>query len=398
MSLAVPTRPLTSLELFTGAAGMALGVMEAGFEHKALIEYDRDPYETVMANVRTGSVPGVSRWSVLLQDVRDLDFREYNVDLVAGGSPCVPFSHAGKSRGARDPRNMIPEFVRAVREIAPRAFIFENVKGLVNANFEAYFEYVRLQLRFPEIVKNQAENWKSHAVRLHQYAHRPKRAGLTYDVYWKIMNSADYGIAQSRERVFIVGFRSDESATWSFPEPTHSFDGLLHEQYITGEYWRRHGRRPRRVPERYQSRLERVRRSPPATQAWVTVRDAISDLPVPRFTVEPSYVTGHSLYPGARIYAGHTGSDWDLPSKTIKAGVHGVAGGENCVSLPNGRVRYYTMREGARLQSFPDEWLFIGGWQLGMRQIGNAVPRLLTRIVCQPIERELRRVTFIAAA
>ena len=132
---------------------------------------------------------------------------------------------------------------------------------------------------------------------------------------------------------------------------------------------------------------------PPALKAWRTVRDVISDLPRPsrRRTEEEPRLT-HFIIPGARSYTGHTGSALDQPAKTLKAGVHGVPGGENMLALPTGEVRYFTVRESARLQSFPDEFVFCDSWTESMRQIGKAVPvdlaELLARRLASMLDRE----------
>ena len=123
---------------------------------------------------------------------------------------------------------------------------------------------------------------------------------------------------------------------------------------------------------------------------WKTVRDAIFDLPDLRSNAAIS-IPNHEFRPGARSYTGHTGSILDEPSKTIKAGAHGVPGGENTVVLDDGSVRYYTVRESARIQTFPDDYLFFGSWTESMRQIGNAVPVKLAHMIGESVVRELKR-------
>ena len=99
--------------------------------------------------------------------------------------------------------------------------------------------------------------------------------------------------------------------------------------------------------------------------------------------------SNHIFQPGARVYAGHTGSPLDLPAKTLKAGDHGVPGGENMLVMPTGEVRYFTVRESARLQTFPDTYVFHGSWTETMRQLGNAVPVALARIMAGSIAERL---------
>jgi DNA (cytosine-5)-methyltransferase 1 len=129
---------------------------------------------------------------------------------------------------------------------------------------------------------------------------------------------------------------------------------------------------------------------PPALKPWKTVRDAIADLPkpVPKRTADEPGLTHFSIA-GARSYVGHTGSPLDEPAKTLKAGVHGVPGGENMLALPDGSVRYFTIRESARLQTFPDSFVFPNSWTESMRQIGNAVPVLLAESIARKLKSTL---------
>jgi len=177
---------------------------------------------------------------VIEGDVRDLSYADFGpVDLVAGGPPCQPFSIGGKHGSLEDERDMIPEFIRAVRECRPRAFIMENVKGLKRRAFHDYLTYVQLQLRHPSVARKDGESWRSHRERLEDRHTSGSESGLAYNVVTRVLNAADYGVPQHRERVFIVGFRSDVGIDWHFPEPTHSLDRLMFEQWVSGEYWER---------------------------------------------------------------------------------------------------------------------------------------------------------------
>src|SRR4029079_17841010 len=122
---------------------------------------------------------------------------------------------------------------------------------------------------------------------------------------------------------------------------------------------------------------------------WRTVRDAIGDLPDPETTSLRKLPQGHQYQPGARAYVGHTGSALDEPAKALKAGDHGVPGGENMLRRPDGSVRYFTVRESARLQTLPDDFLFHGSWTETMRQLGNAVLVELALTVANSVRQQL---------
>jgi DNA (cytosine-5)-methyltransferase 1 len=389
---------MRSLELFVGAGGLAMGVSKAGFTPEAVVEWDKDACDTIRENKKRGIDP-VAHWPLFETDVRKFDYSSIRegLDLLTGGPPCQPFSLGGKHRGHEDERDMFPEAVRAVRLLRPRAFLFENVKGLLRESFATYFEYIYLQLNYPEIVKKEGMEWLDHRALLERH-HTSKRhdEGLHYKVVFNKVNAADFGVAQKRERVFIVGFRSDLGIEWSFPNPTHSADVLFRSQWETGEYWERHeiSKRQRpKPPENFKARIERMKRQPSLFDLpWLTVRDAISDLPHPR-SREAKEILNHWANPGARSYPGHTGSPLDEPAKTLKAGDHGVPGGENTLAHYNGRVRYFTVRECARLQTFPDNYAFPRSWTESMRQLGNAVPVKLSHIVAESIKCRLPHQT-----
>lgn len=382
-----------SIELFTGAGGLALGSHMSGFQHQALLEWNLPACYTLIANAETDSVPGIQHWRVIRGDVRTIQFREFDqIDLVAGGPPCQPFSIGGKARGMDDSRDMIPQFVRAVRELRPSAFILENVKGLMRPLFRPYFSYVILQLIHPTVVRSNDEPWEDHLRRLEDIHTAGSDEDPRYNVVFRLLNAADYGVPQTRERVFVVGFRSDTGIEWHFPAPTHGRDALTLAQSITGDYWERHGVLPDhpQLLDRWKS-PQRVEEAPLQLEAWRTVRDALCDLPEPFERHEQhDGVTNHLLRSGARSYTGHTGSILDWPAKTLKAGDHGVPGGENMIAFADGSVRYFTVREAARLQTFPDGWHFEGPWSEAMRQLGNAVPVSLAATISHSVASALR--------
>ncbi len=388
---------MRSVELFSGAGGLAMGCSNAGFHHDAVVEWDKDACNTIRLNQKMGMHP-VAEWPLHEMDVRHFDYSSIRepVDLLAGGPPCQPFSLGGKHRGNQDERNMFPEVFRAARELAPKAIIVENVKGLLRESFAKYFEYIILQLSYPELVKKGDEEWPDHLSRLEKYHTQGKEKGLCYRVVFQLLNAADYGVPQKRERVIIVGFRKDLKIDWSFPQATHSQDALIASQWVTGEYWDRHkvtkkARPP--VPEKLESKVTRLQSCilPLLGKPWSTVRDAISDLPEPVEYFEDSKELNHWVNPGARSYPGHTGSPLDEPAKTLKAGDHGVPGGENTLAFADGSVRYFSVREAARLQTFPDKFVFDGVWTECMRQLGNAVPVKLAEVVASNVHKRLKQ-------
>jgi DNA (cytosine-5)-methyltransferase 1 len=381
---------LTSVELFAGAGGLALGTSFAGFNHKAVVEIDHDACNTIRANQERGLKP-VADWPLFEADVTKFPFDMCgtDIDLLAAGVPCQPWSMGGKHTGMEDARNMFPEMLSAVRTMTPKVILIENVKGLLRQSFANYFQYIKLMLAFPEVIRDEGERWRHHLARLEQHETSGSQRGLCYNVVHELLNAANYGVPQKRERVFIVAFRSDLHVKWNFPKETHSQELLWESQFITGEYWDQHKvARKERPPKATDKLAMRFRERTIFTQTqdrWQTVRDAITPLPPPG----SREVHNHQQQPGARSYTGHTGSPLDEPAKTLKAGDHGVPGGENTILYPDGSVRYMTVRECARIQTFPNEFIFPGSWTENMRQLGNAVPAQLGQIIATGIRTRL---------
>jgi DNA (cytosine-5)-methyltransferase 1 len=352
-------KQLESIELFSGAGGLALGIHAAGFKHRALYEWNASAVETLRYNQKMGH-PSLEGCEISRADVRDIDFSKYRgIDLVAGGPPCQPFSMGGKAAGMNDVRDMFPQAIRAVAEARPRAFIFENVRGLLRPAFSNYVEFIKLRMEFPEFPISENTSWDRNLSRLQRHKEQGGKSsdGLRYRVHIHQANAADYGVPQQRHRVFFIGFRSDSNTDWSFPSATHN-DGS----------------------------------SVGKMSAWRTLSEAISDLPAPSDKVHKK-CHNHVLQNGAKSYPGHTGSSLDRPAKALKAGAHGVPGGENMILFPNGQVRYLTVRESARVQTFPDNYVFLGSWTEAMRQLGNAVPVQLAEIVGRSVAKALSSAT-----
>ncbi|MEO5366869.1 MAG: DNA cytosine methyltransferase [Magnetococcus sp. WYHC-3] len=365
---------MKSLEIFSGAGGMACGLEEAGFEHAALVEFNRNACVSLRKNFDPEKV--------FEGDIRDFDPASLGeVEIVAGGPPCQPFSLGGKHKSHDDHRDMFPYAIKAIETLHPKAFVFENVKGLLRKSFADYFENIILRLTYPGHPAA-AGDWRDCLKTLRKVN---EWDGVKYVVKRALLNAADYGVPQTRERVVIVGVRADLGLEWSFPEPTHSRERLLWEQHVSGEYWKRHGMRPtvgsldgRDVKAAAAALRHKFGMFEPDGLPWLTARDALADLPDPRGHHD---LPDHLFIDGARTYPGHTGSHIDWPSKTIKAGGHGVPGGENMLRFEDGTVRYLTIREAKRIQTFPDDFAVTGAWGEALRQIGNAVPVRLARII-----------------
>lgn len=361
---------MRSAELFAGCGGLALGMSRAGFEHALMAEYDADAVATAIHN-RDRAIDHVAHWPMSRLDVRDIDWEPLRGQLavVSGGPPCQPFGIGGKKRGPEDSRDMWPEAVRAIREAAPDGFLFENVRNLAGPRFQPYLDWIIAHLERPSAARLVGEDISDHTRRLGEIR-RPRE----YAVSWQVVNAADHGAPQIRHRVLVFGAAARLGVEPGRMAPTHSHDRLLWDQYVTGDYWTRHGLKPRLpTADRDLRRVAHLRNlnAAPAGEPWVTVRDAITGLG------EPDGARNHVFQPGARVYPGHTGSPLDRPAKALKAGDHGVPGGENMMVLDDGSVRYFTLREAARLVGLPDDYLFPRSWSESMRQLGNAVPAQL---------------------
>lgn len=377
----VPTTecPPLDINLCAGAGGLALGLTQAGFALCEFYDKDRDACTTLRHNLHNAPFLVGSR--VVEGDLTEIEWisNSCQIRLLAAGAPCQPFSMGGFRRGHEDERNLFPIILEAVRALRPRAVLIENVRGLGGGSQQSYLEYILNQLRYPELAPRENETWQEHFRRLERHS-GAQCAPPTYQVQSAVVNAADFGVPQIRHRMFIVATEV-ELPKYDFPVPTHSKHKLRWEQ-ASGSYWEKRGLRP---PDD-DGRLSQSPDQEEDLLPWVTVRDAIEDLPPPA-SEENDKCNNHWTIPGARAYPGHTGSLLDRPSKTLKAGVHGVPGGENMMIRDDGSVRYYTLREMARLQSFPDSHYFAGARSSVTRQIGNAVPCELAFHVAGPLQR-----------
>jgi len=384
----------TSVELFTGGGGLALAMENAGFRHLLCNEFAHYACETLRENAAVDYKEGADLpatladpWPLIEGDVGELDFTrlEGKVDVVAGGPPCQPFSLGGIHQGHEDARNMFPQVFRVIQETRPLAVLCENVAGLLRPSFAPYFQYILRQLGAPFEQRRETELWYEHDRRL-QMTEDKDGGDQTerYMFYPMPVNAADYGVPQIRRRVIIAAFRMDLGINWTTPAATHS-ESLLVEARRRGEYWDQHGisrQAPRRAEKPVTIDGDDLKR-------WRTLRDAIRGLPAPVERVEDPGFLHHIGWPGARIYPGHTPNALDWPAKTVKAGVHGVPGGESVLRTDDGAYRYMTVRETARVMTFPDTWWLAGPRGEQMRQLGNAVPVDLGEVFARAVATTL---------
>lgn len=405
-----------------------MAVHRAGFRPLLLNESTKHACDTLEAN---GAVPRGEEevipephepWPLIRGDVRDLKlgYLQGKVDLLAGGPPCQPFSLGGVAKGDEDKRNMFPEMFRAIREIQPKAVICENVRGLLRPSFRPYFDYILRELELPFEERDPEASWLQHdAILKAKEAQAVADSHERYRVFKFEVNAADYGVPQIRNRVIIVAFRGDleinEAILRRAVKRTHSEESLR-QSMSSGKYWDRH---PEVVKHVRSHVMAGVQAELPLCgeesdlKPWRTLRDALKGLddesePLPpvrwnrldRVQYDDMPVD-HVGWPDARFYRGHTPNLLDRPAKTVKAGVHGVPGGES-VMLTDSRIagpqpasghryrhRYMTVRETARVMTFPDTWKLCGPRGEKMRQLGNAVPVMLGEVFSKAVARVL---------
>ncbi len=358
---------MTALELFAGAGGMAIGVHRAGFEIVDLVEMNEACCQTLRANA--DHMGWKDARDIEARDVQAIDFGEYRgrVTLLTAGAPCQPFSNGGRRKGRHDDRDMLPEVVRAVAQCRPRAFVIENVRGLLFRSSADYLKSIVARLRNPTVKDPSALGSED----LYHYAAPAPGEDDDYRVEHRLFNAADCGLGQSRPRLFIVGIARDEEP-FIWPTATHSRASLI-EDLRGDRYWIDHPDAPKAARTRSRAGLPKVELKR-GGERWRTLRDVIADLGPPAKSLAAADDPAHVFVLGARLYGKHTGSRIDWVGKTVKAGVHGSPGGEHIVVTTEKRFRYLTVRECAELQGFPRDYALPEKRTPAMRQLGNAVP------------------------
>jgi DNA (cytosine-5)-methyltransferase 1 len=374
---AMRRRPI-AIDLFAGAGGMSLGFEWAGFDVRAAVEYDPIHAATHKFNFPDSKIICRSVSDIDGAYIRSEAFWDGDVDVVCGGAPCQGFSLIGK-RSLDDPRNhLVYDFVRLVADIRPKFFVFENVRGLTIGGHKKF---------------------------LHEVIEEFQQSGYTVREDYAVLNAAEYGVPQERHRLFLLGARKDVPLP-SYPEPTHAlerqdrpklegmnalrrtpnvrdaigdlpeadrFPELLERDWTVAEFGK---------PSEYSLPL---RQAPDArgrellSSSLRTVHTAVS---IKRFTeTEPGTVE-----PVSRFFK----LDPDGLCNTIRAGTASDRGAFTSPRPIHPYVpRCITVREAARLHSYPDWFRFhVTKWH-GFRQVGNSVPPLLARAVASQLMEAL---------
>lgn len=319
-----PVRPFSSIELFAGAGGLAIGLEQAGFNALALNELDKHACNTLRENR--------SHWNVIEGDIKDIDFTPFKgVDFVSGGFPCQAFSYAGKQLGFEDTRGtLFFEFARVIKETQPKVFLGENVKGLLEHD----------EGRTIQTIKAVIED-----------------LGYTL-VEPKVLKAIFYRVPQKRERLMLVGIRNDlvKESQFNWPSPYKKIM-VMRDALQAGELYADNV--PASLGQKYPKRKEEILSLVPQGGYW---RDLPDDLQ--REYMQGSYFLGGGKTGMARRLA------WDAPSLTLTCSP-AQKQTERCHPEEN---RPLAVREYARIQTFPDDWKFSGPVSSQYKQIGNAVP------------------------
>jgi len=300
----------TAIELFAGAGGMALGLEKAGFETILLVENDKHCVATLKLNR--------PKWKVIGDDIQNVDFRKMKADLVTGGFPCQAFSHAGHKLGFEDTRGtLFYEFVRAVKEIKPKIFLAENVEAIIRNNDGKTLRTILDIL-----------------------------SSFGYNVQYQILDALNYRVPQKRRRIIFIGTK--KGIKYEFPKPKKEIVTLREALHKV----------PKSEGEKFSEQRKEMLMHVPPGGSWV-------DMPV---EIQKKYM-GKSFYStgGRRGMARRI--SWDEPCLTLTCS----PAQKMTDRIHPASIRPFTIREYARIQTFPDSWKFVGSISSQYRQIGNAV-------------------------
>lgn len=320
-----PLKVYKSIELFAGAGGLALGLEKAGFKHIVLNEFDKDACNTLRKNFPDSDV--------IEEDIHTVDFSKYKgqIDFISGGFPCQAFSYAGNQKGFEDARGtLFFELARAIKEIQPKVFLGENVKGLLKHDDGRTFETIS------KVIDE-----------LGYYLVPPR-----------VLKAVMYKVPQKRERIFLVGIRKDlaDKVTFHWPSPYERVM-TLQDAFYAGDLFKTDV--PESEGQKYPKRKAEILSLVPQGGNWKNLPDELQ-----REFMKGSYFLGGGKTGMARRLS------LNEPSLTLTC-APAQKQTERCHPL---ETRPLTVREYARIQTFPDEWTFAGNMTSQYKQIGNAVP------------------------
>ncbi|MDB9536201.1 DNA cytosine methyltransferase [Dolichospermum planctonicum CS-1226] len=355
-----------SISLFTGAYGLDLGLEQAGFHTVTVVEKDRDATKTIALNrpfLQESAIPreiqNVSSQELLQEGGRVFNLgralQPGEVDLVTGGPPCQPFSTAGKRGSVMDPRgSLFMDFIRIVKEVQPRFFLMENVKGLLSAPLR-HRPINQRGKDYPPLEPDQMPGSALKVVLSEMQA-------IEYNVVYNLLEAADYGVPQNRERVIFIGSRDGETPT--FPIPKYCQDGKILLKWRTlKDALTALVDTEVEFMSYAESRLKYLRLLE-AGQNWKHLPEELKQ-----------EAMGGAYNSGGGKVGFYRRLSWDKPSPTITTSPHQKAT-DMCHPV---ELRSLTVRESARIQTFPDDWIFYGSVSSKYKQIGNAVPVLLAK-------------------
>jgi len=322
----------TVIELFAGCGGMALGLENAGFKTELLVEIDKNAVNTLKTNRK--------KWNVLCEDVSKVNFTSYagKVDVVAGGFPCQAFSYAGKGLGFGDPRGtLFYEFLRCINEVRPKVVIGENVRGL-----------------------EKHDGGKTLKTMIHLLDE------VGYTVVYRVLRAQFLDVPQKRERLVILGIKKDSNLSHVFPK----------EKDYTVNLKEALKNIPKSAGYEYSDRKYKIMKLIPQGGYW-------RDLPE---KIQREYMGG-----SYHLGGGKTGMARRLsmsePSLTLTCNP-AQKQTERCHPI---ETRPLNVREYARIQTFPDDWIITGSVCSAYRQIGNAVPVNLGYHIGKAVESILNK-------
>ena len=320
----IPAREYRSIELFAGAGGLAIGLEKAGFNAIALNEIDKHACETLRHNRPD--------WDVLEGDIKDYDFSQYmDIDFLSGGFPCQAFSYAGNKLGFEDTRGtLFFEFARAVKELQPKVFLGENVRGLLSHDAGKTLKTIKSVI-----------------------------AELGYTLIEpQVLKGIFYRVPQKRERLFLIAIRNDlvQYSEFKWPDP-YSYVLTLIDALKSGELYESDV--PISPGQIYPKRKEEILSLVPSGGCWIDLPDDIQ-----KEYMQASYYMGGGKTGMARRLS------WDTASLTLTC-APAQKQTERCHPEETRPLR---VREYARIQTFPDDWEFMGSVSNQYKQIGNAVP------------------------